>query len=48
MYAYATNCLHGRPIAREHERVHKPAYSQLMGMTAHSMGWAARPRISCE
>lgn len=36
----ATNFLHGRLVGREHERVHKPACSQLMGMTAHSMGCA--------
>lgn len=32
--------LHGRPIVREHECVHKPACSQLVGMTAHHMGCA--------
>lgn len=37
---YATNVLHGRPIVRGHEPVHKPACSQLMGMTAHRAGCA--------
>lgn len=35
---HATNLLQGRPIVKEHERVHKLACSQLMGMTAYRMG----------
>lgn len=34
------NLLHGRPIVKEHDRVHKLACYQLMGITACRNGWA--------